>query len=210
MNSPSTRSPDTVTAARAYGHAVGVEEPPWGSRGSRSAEDLLTYMNRLDEDDPLRERVRAELVDLHTPLARRIARRYAHRGEATEDLEQAAFLGLVKAINRYDPDLGDNFLAYATPMMNGEVKRHFRDRAWSVHMPRPLQELSLALPRTVQGFVQRNGRSPTTSEIAELLEITEEQAVEAIAAWDSYRPVSLDAPAGDDNGRPGAGGQHRR
>jgi RNA polymerase sigma-B factor len=162
------------------------------------AEALLSDMNRLAEGDPLRERIRTQLVDMHAPIARSIARRYAHRGEPLEDIEQAAFLGLVKAINRFDPELGDRFLAYAAPMMTGEVKRHFRDRTWGVHMPRRLQELSLALTPAVQEFVHRHGRSPTTKEIAGLLHLSEEETVEVIAAWESYRPVSLDAPAGED------------
>ena len=165
----------------------------------RRAEALLIELHRLAEDDPRRERIRADLVEIHMPVAKSIARRYANRGEPLEDLEQAAFLGLVKAINRYDPELGDHFLAYAAPMMSGEVKRHFRDRTWGVHMPRRLQELSLALTPAVQEFVHQYGRSPTTRELAERMKLSEEETVEVIAAWDSYRPVSLDAPTGDDD-----------
>jgi RNA polymerase sigma-70 factor (sigma-B/F/G subfamily) len=161
------------------------------------AEALLDDMHRLAEEDPRRERIRSEIVNLHTPVVRSIARRYAHRGEPLEDIEQAAFVGLVKAINRYDPALGDRFLAYAAPLMTGEVKRHFRDRTWGVHMPRRLQELGLTLTPTVQEFVHRNGRSPTTAEIAKLMNLTEEETVEVIAAWDAYRPVSLDAPSSE-------------
>ena len=84
-------------------------------------------------------------------------------------------------------------------MMTGEVKRHFRDRTWGIHMPRRLQELSLMLTPTVQEFVHRHGRSPKTAELAELMNLTEEETVEVIAAWDSYRPVSLDAPTGEDD-----------
>lgn len=166
-------------------------------RGGR-IEALLAEMTGLPEGDPRRERLRSRIVAEHTAMARSIARRYAHRGEPLEDIEQAAFVGLIKAINRWDPELGENFVAYAAPMMTGEVKRHFRDRTWGVHMPRRLQELSLALTPAVQEFVRKHGRSPTTAQLAAELGLTIEETVEAIAAWDSYRPVSLDAPAAGD------------
>lgn len=164
----------------------------------RSATALLSDMNRLPEGDSRREVIRSQIVDLHLPVAKSIANRYARRGEPLEDIQQAAFLGLVKAINRFDPAVGDNFLAYATPMMVGEVKRHFRDRTWSLRMPRPLQELGLAMTPVVRDFVHRNGRYPTTAEIAEAMNLSEAEAADAIVAWASYRPVSLDVPAGED------------
>jgi RNA polymerase sigma-70 factor (sigma-B/F/G subfamily) len=182
-------------------NSTSAVERPARRRPDRRAgrvEALLAEMTELPEDDPRRERIRARIVDEHAPMARSIARRYAHRGEPLEDIEQAAFVGLVKAINRWDPELGENFLAYAAPMMTGEVKRHFRDRTWGVHMPRRLQELSLALTPAVQEFVRKHGHSPTTAQIAAQLGLSIEETVEVIAAWDSYRPVSLDAPASDD------------
>jgi RNA polymerase sigma-B factor len=188
MPSESTSAPDRP-----------ARRPQHGRRDrSGFVEALLAEMTKLPEDDPRRERIRSRLVDEHAAMARSIARRYARRGEPLEDIEQAAFVGLVKAINRWDPELGENFVAYAAPMMTGEVKRHFRDRTWGVHMPRRLQELSLALTPAVQEFVRKHGRSPTTAQLAEQMGLTIEEAVEAIAAWDSYRPVSLDAPASDD------------
>jgi RNA polymerase sigma-70 factor (sigma-B/F/G subfamily) len=179
---------------------IAMEQRPARPERGRSGrvEALLAELSQLPEDDPRRERLRSQIVDEHAPMARSIARRYAHRGEPLEDIEQAAFVGLVKAINRWDPELGENFIAYAAPMMTGEVKRHFRDRTWGVHMPRRLQELSLALTPAVQEFVRKHGKSPTTAQIAEQMGLTIEETVEVIAAWDSYRPVSLDAPASDD------------
>jgi RNA polymerase sigma-70 factor (sigma-B/F/G subfamily) len=162
------------------------------------AEALLREMNRLDETDPRREKVRLKIVDLHAPIVSRIARRYAHRGEPIADIKQAAYLGLVKAINRYDPALGDHFLAYASPLMMGEVKRHFRDTTWGVHVPRRLQEQRMELNRTSQDFLQRHGRSPTVAEVAEALNLTIEETIEVYAASDAYRPESLDAPATED------------
>ena len=109
-------------------------------------------------------------------------------------------LGLVKAINRYDPEYGNQFLAFASPTMIGEVKRHFRDRTWSLRVPRRLQELRLALHAAQQEFTQNHGRPPTVREIAEILDVTEDEALEALTAADAYRPVSLDTPVGTDEG----------
>jgi RNA polymerase sigma-B factor len=164
------------------------------------AEELLQELAVLDPQDQRREEIRSELVLMHTPLARHIAGRYARRGEALEDIEQAAMLGLVKAINRYDPDVGQRFLSYAAPTMTGEVKRHFRDRTWSMRMPRPLQELRLALRTARQEFIRDHGRAPTVPEVAELLGVTEDEAIEVIGASEAYRPVSLDSPVADEDG----------
>lgn len=164
------------------------------------AERLLSELSVLPAHDRRREQIRSELVEMHTPLARYIASRYANRGEPHEDVEQAAMVGLVKAINRYDPDVGQRFVAYATPTMTGEVKRHFRDRTWTVRMPRPLQELRIALRDARQEFTRLHDRAPTVREIAELLGVTEEQAVEVIGATDAYRPISLNTPLADEDG----------
>jgi RNA polymerase sigma-B factor len=164
------------------------------------AEELLDELARLSEDDPRHERIRNELVALHTPIARHIARRYAHGDEPVEDLEQAAMLGLVKAMNRFDPTLGTRFLAYAMPTMTGEVKRHFRDQICSVRMPRRLQELRLRLRAARQDFTHEHGRSPTVPEIAARLDISEEETIEVLSAAEAYRPASLDVPVGADEG----------
>jgi RNA polymerase sigma-B factor len=161
------------------------------------AEELLGELARLPEDHPRREEIRTELVTLHTPLARYIARRYAYHGEPLEDIEQAAMLGLVKAINGFDPTVGRRFLPYAMPTMTGEVKRHFRDRTWSLRMPRRMQELRLALRAARQDFSQDHGRPPTVPEIAGLLAISEEETIELLSAADAYQPVSLDVQVSD-------------
>ena len=158
------------------------------------AEALLSELALLTAEDRRREEIRSELVQMHTPLARYIAGRYARRGEPAEDVQQAAMVGLIKAINRYDPEVGQRFVAYAAPTMTGEVKRHFRDRTWSIRMPRPLQELRLTLRTARQDFVREHGRAPTVREVAELLGVSEEEAVEVIGAADAYRPVSLNTP----------------
>jgi RNA polymerase sigma-B factor len=164
------------------------------------AEFLLGELSRLERDDARWEEVRSELVRLHTPFVRYIAGRYARQGEPREDIEQAAMLGLVKAINRYDAGVGQHFLAYASPTMIGEVKRHFRDRTWAVRMPRRLQELRLSLRAVRQDFMVEHDRAPTIPEISKLLGISEEEAIEVLGASDAYRPVSLDVPVTDREG----------
>ncbi|GAA2169751.1 SigB/SigF/SigG family RNA polymerase sigma factor [Actinomadura napierensis] len=182
-----------MTSALPSGSAPPGERVP--RFGDGQAELLLAEMNRLADDDPRRETLRARIVEMHVPLVRGIARRYANRGEPLDDLQQVAYLGLVKAINRFDPEVGDRFVTYAYPVVTGEVKRHFRDKTWGVRVSRRIQELRPVLQSTVQEFTRAHGRSPTTREIAALLEITEEETVEVIIACDAYRPLSLEAPA---------------
>lgn len=162
------------------------------------AEALLGELGALPREDPRREDIRAELVRMHMPIVRGIARRYAQYDEPIEDVQQAAMLGLVKAINRYDAERGERFLAYAGPTMTGEVKRHFRDRTWLLRMPRRLQELRLAMREARRDFFRDHNRAPTVPEIAEVLDISEEEAIEVIGAFDAYRPMSLDTPVGDE------------
>jgi RNA polymerase sigma-B factor len=161
------------------------------------AEALLDELGSLPEEDPRRERLRSELVSMHLPIARGIARRYAQYDEPLEDVQQAALLGLVKAINRFDVSRGERFLAYAGPTMTGEVKRHFRDRTWLLRMPRRLQELRLEMRDVRRDFLREHDRAPTVPEMAEILQISEEEAVEVAGTFDAYRPMSLDTPVGD-------------
>src|SRR3569833_2306376 len=163
------------------------------------AEALLGELESIPREDPRREDIRSELVRMHLPIAQGIARRYAQYDEPIEDVQQAAMLGVVKAINRYDAARGERFLAYAGPTMTGEVKRHFRDRTWLLRMPRRLQELRLAMRQARRGFFRENNRAPTIPEIAKILEIGEEEAVEVIGTFDAYRPMSLDMPVGDED-----------
>jgi RNA polymerase sigma-B factor len=162
------------------------------------AEALLGELGTLTDKDPRREDIRAELVRMHLPIVRGIARRYAQYDEPIEDVQQAAMLGLVKAINRYDAERGERFLAYAGPTMTGEVKRHFRDRTWLLRMPRRLQELRLAMREARRDFFRDHNRAPSVPEIAAILDISEEEAIEVLGAFDAYRPMSLDTPVGDE------------
>lgn len=139
--------------------------------------------------------VRDELVRAHMGLAEYLARRFANRGEPLDDLVQVASVGLLKAVDRFDPDLGVQFSTYATHTIVGELKRHFRDRGWAVRAPRRMQELYLRLGEIIAGLSQDLGRSPTIAELAAAAGVSEEEVLEAMEAGQAYRFASLDAPA---------------
>ena len=148
------------------------------------------------------------------PLAKRLAGRYRHTGESQEDLEQVAYLGLIKAIDRYDPDLGP-FVRYAVPNILGELKRHFRDKGWGVHVPRSLQERFLQINEAIAYLSGRLGRSPTPHDVAGHTGLELEEVLEALQASSAYTPVTLDAPhPGDPEGErtlaDSLGGEDRR
>lgn len=140
-------------------------------------------------------RLRDELVEEHAPLAQFLARRFANRGEPIDDLVQVALVGLLKAVERFDPGRGLQFSTFATPTILGELKRHFRDRGWAVRVPRRVQELHLQLGRIIATLGQERGRSPTPAEVAERAGCSEEEVLEAMEAGSLYRLVSLDGPA---------------
>jgi len=143
--------------------------------------------------------LRTELVTAHMGLAEYLARRFTNRGEPLDDLVQVASLGLLKAVDRFDPDRGLEFSTYATPTIVGELKRHFRDKGWAVRVPRRVQELHLRLASVVSALSQELGRSPTIGEIAQAASVSEEDVLEAIEAGHAYRFTSLDAPSGSDD-----------
>jgi RNA polymerase sigma-B factor len=144
-------------------------------------------------------RLRDALISDHLGLAIALARRFAGRGEAVDDLEQIATLGLLKAVERFEPERGLAFSTFATPTISGEIKRHFRDRSWSVRVPRALQELGLRLTATVADLTNDLGRSPTLDEIAVALDVDPEAVLEAMEANRAYATQSLDAQLpGDD------------
>jgi len=144
--------------------------------------------------------LRSELVAAHMGLAEYLARRFANRGEPLDDLLQVASLGLVKAVDRFDPEREVEFSTYATHTIVGEIKRHFRDKGWAVRAPRRMQELYLRVGSVVGRLGQELGRSPTISELAAETEVSEEEVLEALEAGQAYRSVSLDAPAGAGGG----------
>ena len=143
--------------------------------------------------------LRDQLVTAHLGLAEYLARRFANRGEPLDDLIQVASVGLLKAVDRFDPERGLEFSTYATPTIVGELKRHFRDKGWAVRVPRRVQELHLRLSKVVSNLSQDLGRSPTISEIAERAQASEEEVLEAMEAGRAYRFASLDAPGGGED-----------
>ena len=142
--------------------------------------------------------LRNELVEEHMRLAASLARRFAHRGESADDLKQVALVGLLKAVERFEPDRGLQFSSFATPTIVGELKRHFRDRGWAVRVPRRIQELYLTLDRTVNDLSQELGRPPTPAEVARRAGVLEEEVLESMEAGSLYRLASIDAGGADD------------
>jgi RNA polymerase sigma-B factor len=143
--------------------------------------------------------VREELILAHMNLVRYLARKFTNRGEPLEDLTQVGMIGLINAIDRFDPSRGIRFATYATPTILGEIRRYFRDRGWAVKVPRRLQELNLAASKAVDALTQRLNRAPTIREIAEELEVGEQEALEAMALGDLYELPSLDGELGGDS-----------
>jgi RNA polymerase sigma-B factor len=139
-------------------------------------------------------RSRELLIERYLPLARRLARRYQHTDEPLDDLVQVASMGLVKAVDRFDASRQVMFSSYAVPTILGELKRHFRDRTWSVRVPRDLQELALRVDQAFTRLSTGRRRAPTVSEISTVLGVSEEQVLDAMEAMGAYRASSLDAP----------------
>lgn len=162
--------------------------------------DLFTRMQGAEGHE--REALRSELVELHLPLAEYLARRFGNRGESHEDLAQVATIGLIKAVDRFDLERGVTFSTYATPTIVGEIKRHFRDRGWTIRVPRRLQEIQGTISAAVSELSQDLGRSPTVKEIAAKVGMSEEEILEGLESANAYSPLSLDAP--DPSGELGA------
>ena len=151
--------------------------------------DLLEAY-RLNRDRVARDHLVEELM----PLVRSLARRYAGRGEPLEDLVQVGAIGLIKAIDRFDLERGVELSTYAVPTILGEIRRHFRDRSWGVHVPRRMKELSLRVSRVVDDLSSELGRSPTVAEIATAAEVEEEDVIEALETARAHTPTSLSIP----------------
>ncbi|PSL00139.1 RNA polymerase sigma-B factor [Murinocardiopsis flavida] len=169
-------------------------------RDRHSTEELLHNYAALPEGHPRRSVLQDSIVAEFAPWVARQARRYGNRGEPLDDLRQAGMVGLVKAVQGFRPSMERPFVSYATPMVVGEIKRHFRDRTWAVHVPRRLQEKRSELNRFTVEFTQRTGRAPTTTEIAESLHVDEAEAGEVVTAAAAYSTASLDMPVGDADG----------
>lgn len=197
----------------AYSHpAQAVERPgsarvtgsvkePAHLRAADNTEELLREMAALAPGHPSRAALRARAIEAWLPLARRLAARYSGRGEPMDDLVQTAAVGLIKAVDRFDPVRGTPFLGYVIPTVLGEIKRHFRDRAWAVRVPRRFQELRLEISASSSELTQRLQRSPTTADIAAHLQIAEESVLESLDAGRAYTAKSLSVPIGRDDGQ---------
>ncbi|GAA3193990.1 SigB/SigF/SigG family RNA polymerase sigma factor [Actinocorallia longicatena] len=171
---------------------------------SGEPEELLRRLAALADEPGTkaaseREDIRTRMAELYQPYVRAIARRYAGNRPVPEDVVQAGMVGLVKAVNGFDPLLGDHFHPYASITISGEIKRHFRDTTWAMHVTRRVQELRLALRRTTADFYQDQGRAPTVSESARLLEVSEDEIIDALNADVAYHPDSLDSPGWSDD-----------
>jgi len=170
---------------------------PDKSRSSLERVDDQTLFREWHAD---RDRgAREELVQRHLGLARKLAARYARANEPFDDLFQVASLGLVKAIDRFDPERGIAFSSFAVPTIVGELKRHFRDKGWSLHVPRGTLELALRVQEATTALGSKTGRSPTVDEIAEHLQVGTEQVLDALEALAARHAASLDVPV-DDSG----------
>jgi RNA polymerase sigma-B factor len=163
-----------------------------------SLEELAVALAETPRDDPSWRTVREQVINAWSPMARRLARRYASRGEDLDDLTQVAMVGLIKAVDGFAPERGD-FGSYAIPTVLGELKRHFRDRMWNIRVPRRLQELNMSINRARSELVQTLGRLPTVTDIAGHLGISEEDVIEGLEGAYAYRPASLSTPIGPEH-----------
>jgi RNA polymerase sigma-B factor len=177
-----------------------IPEPPAPEENSEFAALDVAARAFVDAAGGLRVALRDDLVVRAAPIARRLARRYRDRGEPLEDLEQVALVGLLKAVDGYDPERG-SFGGYLLSTVSGELKRHFRDRGWNVRVPRRVQELVAQVSHASARLTADLSRRPTVAELAEELGVSADEVAEALASASAYRPVSLNAPLpGEDNG----------
>jgi RNA polymerase sigma-B factor len=194
-----TATPTTTTDLEPAGHPGFVPAQRAGRKSTvdDSAVDMLRELARVPEDDPRRASLRERAIEAWLPLGRHLAQRFHGRGEPLDDLVQIATVGLIKAIDRFDPEYGNDFAAYAVPTIVGEIKRHFRDRTWDVRVPRRLQELKLDINEATSTLSQQLGRSPTVADIAEYLQRSEDEVLEGLDGARAYSAVSLQTLVGN-------------
>ncbi len=167
-------------------------------------EEFASLFEELADDstpEARRQRVRDDLVTGHLPLAEHIARRFRNRGQPEDDLAQVATVGLINAVDRYDPGRGTDFVAFAVPTITGEVRRYFRDSTWAMRVPRRLKELHTSINAVAAKLGQELGRSPRPSELAAALDVTLAEVQEGLQAGYAYRNESLDETDDDNPGR---------
>jgi RNA polymerase sigma-B factor len=180
----------TSDSREGLGHSLRGDREPAAHSGEGPSDAALFARMHADAD----QRAREALIERYLPLARRLARRYQRTEEPMDDLVQVASLGLIKAVDRFDAGREILFSSYAVPTILGELKRHFRDRTWSVRVPRDLQELALRIDQVVSALSADTGRSPAVSEIAQAVGASEERVLDAMEAAGAYHAGSLDAP----------------
>ncbi|HEY2700747.1 MAG TPA: SigB/SigF/SigG family RNA polymerase sigma factor [Pseudonocardiaceae bacterium] len=170
--------------------------PSQANRHETGYRDLLPLFQQLADpalSEAERHRLRDEIVDGHLPLAEHIAWKYRERGQSVEDLRQVALVGLLGAVDRFDPDRGTDFVAFAVPTIMGEIRRYFRDSTWIVSVPRPLKELNRSISRAVAALNVELGQSPRPKQIAERLGISLEAVYEGLQVGHAYYADSLDS-----------------
>jgi RNA polymerase sigma-B factor len=175
-----------------------VDDSAWPGSRDITVHALLAAAARLEADSPDRAELRRQAIEHAMPLARRLARRFRDRGEPGEDLTQVAMVGLVNAIDGFDPDRGCEFAGYATPTIVGELRRYFRDKGWRIRVPRRLQELRLRVNQASAELCQTRSATPTIADIATHLSVPEAEVAEAVEVGQLYQPLSLSGPGGVD------------
>ena len=158
--------------------------------------ELVSAMAALPRSHPCRAALREQAIEAWLPMAQRLTRRYAGRGEPMDDLLQTATIGLIKAVDRFNPERRVDFVGYAIPTILGEIKRYFRDRAWSIRVPRRLQELRMAINDANSILSHTLNRAPTVADIAQHLRVSEEDVLEGLEGARAYRATSLSTPLG--------------
>ncbi len=202
MPSESTELTSDQRAEARRAAAASIHELPGTPKGKlawdkqRTRELFALYKEQGDED------ARNELVMSHLNLVRFLASKFKNRGEPLDDLVQVGTIGLIKAIDRFDPERGLEFTTYATPTILGEIKRHFRDKGWSVRVPRRLQELSSKVNQATDELTKELQRTPSTEEVASKLGVTVEEVLEAMESSSAYSSVPLEAGGSDDDDAP--------
>lgn len=174
-------------------------QPQENERRERTAE-LFRRAQLSNDQGAQQQLIYREIAMVNLGVAESIAHRYRNRGERIEDLEQVAYLGLMKAVHGFDPDRGKDFLSYAVPTISGELKRHFRDHCWWVRPPRRIQELQGRIAGVASRLTQDLGRQPQAEEYAAYLDVSVDDVNEALSADGCFTPSSLDIPTGADNG----------
>jgi RNA polymerase sigma-B factor len=193
-----------------------VRPTPTASPGPRTGRPEPVNRPSTEDQQQLLERyhrtrdpnLREQLVDRYLPLARHLAIRYRHTSEPLDDLVQVASIGLIKALDRFDPAQRTSFSSYAVPTILGELKRHFRDHSWSLHVPRGVKERIQQVNSAMTALSLELGRSPSPRELADRLESTPERVLEALEAGHAYDAVSLDAPRAGQDGEGASLGEH--